>query len=68
MRYNFACTYISEFKDIERGLDILESSVQLAQLVTLNWIKIDTDLDAARDHPRFKAMMARAEARLAATD
>jgi hypothetical protein len=31
----------------------------------VNWMKIDPDLDRVRDHPRFKAMIAAAEARLA---
>ena len=31
----------------------------------LPWIKIDTTLDSIREHPRFKAMVAAAEARLA---
>jgi hypothetical protein len=29
------------------------------------WAKSDPDMDSVRDHPRFKAMMAKAEARLA---
>jgi hypothetical protein len=28
----------------------------------INWTKTDPDLDAIRDHPRFKAMVAAAEA------
>jgi len=31
----------------------------------VNWAKVDPDLDPVRDHPRFKAMLAAAEARLA---
>jgi hypothetical protein len=30
----------------------------------LNHAKVDPDLDPLRDHPRFKAMVAAAEARL----
>jgi hypothetical protein len=33
---------------------------------SLNWMKGDADLDPVRDHPRFKAMIAAAEARLLA--
>jgi hypothetical protein len=29
------------------------------------WAKVDSDLDPIRDHPRYKAMLAKAEARLA---
>jgi hypothetical protein len=31
---------------------------------TVNWAKVDPDLDAVREHPRFKAMLAKADARL----
>jgi adenylate cyclase len=31
----------------------------------LNWVRKDPDLDPIRDRPRFKAMLAAAEARLA---
>jgi hypothetical protein len=34
----------------------------------LNHAKVDPDLDSLRDHPRFKAMMDAAEARLAAEE
>ena len=33
----------------------------------LNFAKVDPDLDEVRDHTRFQAMMAQADARLAAT-
>jgi hypothetical protein len=32
----------------------------------VNWMKQDTDLVPLREHPRFKALIARGEARLAA--
>jgi hypothetical protein len=38
-----------------------------AQAHNLNWYKIDTTLDPLRDDPRFEAMLAQAEARLAAS-
>jgi hypothetical protein len=31
----------------------------------IDWTKVDPDFDAIRDHPRFVAMIARADARLA---
>jgi hypothetical protein len=34
---------------------------------TINWAKVDPDLDPLREDPRFRAMMAQADARLAAT-
>jgi adenylate cyclase len=33
---------------------------------TVNWAKVDPDLDAIRELPRFKAMLAKADARLSA--
>jgi hypothetical protein len=34
-------------------------------IAVLNWARTDPDLDPIRDQPRFKAMFAAAEARLA---
>ncbi len=65
MRYNFACMYILDLHDHEAALDILESVLVKVRIEALRWIRTDPDLDAIRDHPRFKAMLAAAEARLA---
>ena len=65
MRYNFACTFAQELNDPEAALDLLETSFNLAQQSSLDWIKVDPDMSSLRDHPRFKAMLAAAEARLA---
>jgi hypothetical protein len=35
------------------------------RIEAVNWAKTDPDLDIIRDHPRFKAMLAAAEARSA---
>jgi len=32
----------------------------------INWMKVDPDMERVREHPRFKAMVAKAEARIAA--
>jgi hypothetical protein len=37
------------------------------RIEALRWIRTDPDLDAIRDHQRFRAMLAAAEARLADT-
>ena len=65
MRYNFACMYILDLHDHEAALDILESVLAKVRIEPLRWIRTDPDLDAIRDHPRFRAMLAAAEARLA---
>ena len=65
MRYNFACTLVLELHDFEAALDLLEPLFEKVRIEAVNWAKADPDLDSIRDHPRFKAMMAAAEARLA---
>lgn len=66
MRYNCACTMITDLNDIEGGLDILEGLFRQLSTELILWSKSDADLDKVRDHPRFKAMLAEAEARFAA--
>jgi adenylate cyclase len=65
MRYNFACTLVLEVHDHEAALDMLEPTMDQVLEATLDWVRIDPDLDAIRDHPRFAAMLARADLRLA---
>jgi adenylate cyclase len=66
MRYNLACTLIGIVGDADAGLDMLAVHLQRCRSDALNWIRTDADLDPVRDHPRFKAMYAAAEARVAA--
>ncbi|HSS70804.1 MAG TPA: adenylate/guanylate cyclase domain-containing protein [Casimicrobiaceae bacterium] len=65
LRYNFACTLITDLHDYEAALDLLGPRFETMSIEVLNWVKTDPDLDPVRDHPRFKAMLAAAEARLA---
>jgi adenylate cyclase len=65
LRYNFACTLITDLRDYEAALDLLGPRFETMSIEVLNWVKTDPDLDPVRDHPRFKAMLAAAEARLA---
>lgn len=67
MGYNFACTLASNFGDAEGALDILDPLFDKVSQQAINWSKVDSDLDSVREMPRFKAMVARAEARVAAT-
>jgi adenylate cyclase len=66
MRYNFACGFV-ELDDAETALNLLDTVLQQDTLETVNWAKVDPDLDALRDHPRFKAMLEGADKRLATT-
>ncbi len=66
MRYNLACSLITQANDIEAGLDLLWAVMERAHQEPINWAKVDPDLDRVREHPRFKAMIAAAEVRLQA--
>lgn len=65
LRYNFACTLVLDLHDLDAALDLLEPAFEKVQIEAVNWAKTDPDLDLIRDHPRFKAMVTAAEARLA---
>lgn len=64
MRYNLACSLIVAGNAVDEGLDLLAYNLDRVQREALNWMKIDPDLDRVREHPRFKAMIAAAYARL----
>ncbi len=66
MRYNLACILIVDLHDVDAALDLLAPLFQEVSLSLLNWSKSDSDLDSIREHPRYRAMVAAAEARLAA--
>jgi adenylate cyclase len=65
LRYNFACTLIVDLREFDAALDLLGPRFEQMPIEVLNWVKADPDLDPIRDHPRFKAMLAATEARLA---
>jgi adenylate cyclase len=65
LRYNFACTLIANLHDVDAALDLLAPAFERMRIEVVNWVKSDPDLDSIRDHPRFKAMLAAAEERLA---
>jgi adenylate cyclase len=66
MRYNFVCTTIVDLHDVDAALDMLAPLFgELISQSLLNWSKSDPDFDKIRDHPRFLALVAQAEARLA---
>ncbi len=65
MRYNFACSLAAYLKDSKAALDMLDPVFAHMSTGLLMHAKVDPDFDHIRDDPRFKAMIAAAEARLA---
>jgi len=63
--YNVACAF-AQMDQPDHALDLLESSVRNAPPKHLAFIKQDPDLTTLHRHPRFKALIAREEARLGA--
>ena len=65
LRYNFACSLIVDLHDYDAALDLLGPRFETMPVEVLNWVRTDPDLDPIRGDPRFKAMLAATEARLA---
>jgi adenylate cyclase len=68
MRYNFVCGLAAYLKDADAALDMLGPVLEKMASGYLSHARVDPDLDTLRDHPRFKAIIEAAEARLAAED
>jgi len=66
MRYNFACALLIHLQETEAALEMLGPVLEKVALGFLNHAKADPDFITVRDNPRFKTMIAAAEARLAA--
>jgi len=66
-RYNFACSLASLFKepDVDAALELLGPVFETLAAGFVDHAKVDPDLDPLRGNPRFKSMVAAAEARLA---
>jgi adenylate cyclase len=65
MRYNFACAFAIHLKDNDGAIEMLRPILAKVARAFVNYAKIDPDLEPVRGDPRFKAMIADAEARLA---
>ena len=65
LRYNLACCMVS-LGETTMAIELLEPVLAGAQQQNLTWFSVDNSLDPIRDDPRFKAMCANAQTRLAA--
>jgi len=66
MRYNFACTLNTYLSDKDAALGMLGGLLGAISPHLLRYLKGDPDFDSLHDDPRYQAMVATAEARLAA--
>ncbi|HEY2483230.1 MAG TPA: TIR domain-containing protein [Caulobacteraceae bacterium] len=64
MRYNFACALVA-LKDPDGALAMLGPALEQDPGGMVRDVRTDPDFDDLRDDPRFEAMIAQAEARLA---
>jgi adenylate cyclase len=66
MRYNFACVLLIHLDEPDAAMDVLQPVLfGVAADFYLFHIKVDPDFVRLRNNPRFKAMIAEAEARAA---
>src|SRR6266403_2166758 len=65
MRYNFGCALANHINDKDAALEMLGPAFEKMGAGFINHAKVDPDFDCIRDDPRFKAMVATAEARVA---
>ncbi|MDE2459736.1 MAG: TIR domain-containing protein [Gammaproteobacteria bacterium] len=67
MRYNFACALSVYLKDTGATLKMVKSLLETATEPLLDYMRADPDFDHLHNDPRWQAMIATAETRLAAT-
>jgi adenylate cyclase len=63
--YNLSCA-LAQMNEPDQAVDALESCLQKMSAEMINWVKQDSDFIPLHGHPRFQALIARGEARLAA--
>jgi adenylate cyclase len=67
MRYNFACALANYLNEKDAALEMLRPALEQMGISLINHVQIDPDFDNIRDDPRFKEMVAAAEARITST-
>jgi adenylate cyclase len=67
-RYNFACSLTTYLKEPDAALELLGPVFETMAIAWLNHAKADPDLEPIRTNPRYQAMVAAAETRLAAAN
>ena len=65
-KYNAAC-FLLQIGESERAFDLLEICIPHLGRAQLDWMRRDPDLDSARDHPRYLALIQREEERWSRT-
>jgi adenylate cyclase len=64
--HNIACAF-AQMGELDQAIDLLETCVRGAPPKHLTWITREPDLMPLHGHPRYQALIAREEARFAAT-
>ena len=63
LHYNLACA-MTKLRELDLANDMLERVFRTPTEQVMRWARNDNDLDPLRNNPRFKALMAKAEAAL----
>jgi adenylate cyclase len=63
--YNLGCS-LARMNRPDQALDLLEACAAKMSPEWIDWVKQDSDLISLRDHPRYKTLISRGEAKLAA--
>ena len=68
IRYNVACSLTFRNSDLDGSLDLLEQYfARIDSPGQIRHAEIDPDLDAVREHPRFRSMISEAHERIQVT-
>lgn len=56
--YNASCTH-AQLGDIDTAVELLDRALPSAFEETKSWLRLDSDLDPVREHPRFLSLLNR---------